>query len=120
MPDPLSLPEAGPSGKRRSLAKKHKLLYAPLSDIESVLVDADAVYIDIAQHKIQFSDAAGMDAVRHIIVISKHCNFVIIIGEVADDKALGEGVQMVRAMQKGGVSLDERAGGDLRLLAGEV
>lgn len=32
---------------RRSLSEKHKLIYAPMSDVGGVMYDKDAVYIDV-------------------------------------------------------------------------
>lgn len=119
MPDPLPLPEEGPSGKRRSLAKKHKLLYAPLSDIESVLVDADAVYIDIPENQMQFSDVDGiLIFFKNFSIFGRNFN-IFFVGKINNDDA-GDGVKMVKELQKGGISLDDRAGGEMRLFADQV
>ena len=54
LPDPCPTPyfqqvqaQVEPSKKRRRLGEKQKLIYAPMSDVGGVLVDKDAVYIDI-------------------------------------------------------------------------
>ena len=44
--DQISAKMSGKSGRRR-LGEKQKLLFAPMSDVGGVLVDKDAVYIDI-------------------------------------------------------------------------
>jgi ribosome biogenesis protein BMS1 len=53
LPDPCPTPymdqqiaKASGKGARRRLGEKHKLLFAPMSDVGGVLVDKDAVYID--------------------------------------------------------------------------
>ena len=52
LPDPCPLPDAT---KRRSLNEKEKVLYAPLADVGEILYDKDAVYINIPDHKVQYS-----------------------------------------------------------------
>lgn len=54
LPDPCPTPfmdqqiaKASGKGSRRKLGEKQKLLFAPMSDVGGVLVDKDAVYIDI-------------------------------------------------------------------------
>lgn len=54
LPDPCPTPfqekkaeEIAGKPKRRRLGEKQKILYAPMSDVGGVLVDKDAVYIDI-------------------------------------------------------------------------
>ncbi|CAG8503303.1 7604_t:CDS:10, partial [Diversispora eburnea] len=44
LPDPCPLPD---NKIRRSLSEKHKLIYAPMSDVGGVMYDKDAVYIDV-------------------------------------------------------------------------
>ena len=52
LPDPCPLPDVT---KRRSLNEKEKVLYAPLADVGEILYDKDAVYINIPDHKVQYS-----------------------------------------------------------------
>ena len=49
LPDPVPLPETDPDARKRarSLNAKETLLYAPLSNIGSVTMDRDAVYINL-------------------------------------------------------------------------
>ncbi|EGP83848.1 uncharacterized protein MYCGRDRAFT_101428 [Zymoseptoria tritici IPO323] len=54
LPDPCPTPQflqaqekAEGTKKRRRLGEKQKLIYAPMSDVGGVLVDKDAVYIDV-------------------------------------------------------------------------
>ncbi|KAJ3364919.1 Glycoside hydrolase 2 (Mannanase, beta-galactosidase) [Allomyces arbusculus] len=43
VPDPCPLPES----QRKSLSEKHKLIYAPMSDVGGVMYDKDAIYIHV-------------------------------------------------------------------------
>lgn len=57
LPDPCPTPNAikieekngDPVKRRRRLDDKQKMIYAPMSDVGGVLVDKDAVYIDVGQ-----------------------------------------------------------------------
>ncbi|RDY12662.1 bms1 [Mucuna pruriens] len=53
LPDPCPLPSAA---KRKGLRDKEKLFYAPMSGIGDLLYDKDAVYININDHLVQFSN----------------------------------------------------------------
>ena len=99
--DPLPLPEKREDGKRGSLGKRHKMLYAPMSDIESVLIDSDAVYIDIPEHHIAYSAVDGAPK--------------------RTDEELGEGERMVRKLQNTETALDDKlAASSMQLLRGSV
>lgn len=52
LPDPCPLPS---QLKKRSLNERERLIYAPMSDVGSLLYDKDAMYIDIPDWKVQFS-----------------------------------------------------------------
>lgn len=63
LPDPCPTPQflqnqekAEGSKKRRRLGEKQKLIYAPMSDVGGVLVDKDAVYIDIKSNTFDRDD----------------------------------------------------------------
>ncbi|KAJ6818124.1 ribosome biogenesis protein BMS1-like protein isoform X2 [Iris pallida] len=58
--DPCPLPSAA---KKRGLRDKEKLFYAPMSGLGDLLYDKDAVYININDHLVQFSnvDDNGME-----------------------------------------------------------
>jgi ribosome biogenesis protein BMS1 len=43
LPDPCPIPDR----ERKTLNDKHKLLYAPMSDVAGILYDKDAVYINV-------------------------------------------------------------------------
>ena len=98
LPDPCPTPYmdqavakvAGRSGRRR-LGEKQKLLFAPMSDVGGVLVDKDAVYIDI-----------------------KTSNFDPDAGN-GEERGLGE--QMVVSLQAGRRLLGEAENG-MRLFSG--
>jgi ribosome biogenesis protein BMS1 len=46
LPDPCPLPDK----VRRSLSERHKVIYAPMSNVGGVMYDKDAVYIDIPRN----------------------------------------------------------------------
>eukprot|EP00520_Triparma_pacifica_P003567 CAMPEP_0118637182 /NCGR_PEP_ID=MMETSP0785-20121206/3017_1 /TAXON_ID=91992 /ORGANISM="Bolidomonas pacifica, Strain CCMP 1866" /LENGTH=512 /DNA_ID=CAMNT_0006528353 /DNA_START=150 /DNA_END=1685 /DNA_ORIENTATION=+ len=46
LPDPCPFPS---KGKEQSLSKKDTLLYAPLSNVGNVMVDKDAVYVEVGK-----------------------------------------------------------------------
>lgn len=46
LPDPCPTPQME---KRRSLNKRERLIYAPMSGVGGIVYDKDAVYIDIAK-----------------------------------------------------------------------
>ncbi|TPX62266.1 hypothetical protein PhCBS80983_g00497 [Powellomyces hirtus] len=52
LPDPCPKPEK----VRKTLSDKHKLIYAPMSDVSGILYDKDAVYINVPGH---FSKRGG-------------------------------------------------------------
>ncbi|KFK23541.1 hypothetical protein AALP_AAs66918U000300 [Arabis alpina] len=51
--DPCPLPS---KKKKRGLGDKDKLFYAPMSGIDGLLYDKDAVYVEINDHLVQYSD----------------------------------------------------------------
>ena len=64
LPDPCPTPyqdqalaKATGQSKRKRLGEKQKLLYAPMSDVGGVLVDKDAVYIDVKSNTFNKDDA---------------------------------------------------------------
>ncbi|CCX31790.1 hypothetical protein FPQ18DRAFT_274378 [Pyronema domesticum] len=62
LPDPCPTPyrtQAEGKGKRR-LGEKQKLLYAPMSDVGGVLVDKDAVYINVPSQSFKEGEEQGM------------------------------------------------------------
>lgn len=118
--DPCPLKSEPKEGvKRRSLNEKEKLLYAPMSDVGDVLYDADATYINLHDKHIHFSRAADIVAEEDMEdpdapkkewkpVYDKWGNVLnkpkakfdaatMIPSE--DASQLGEGQQIVRAMQ---------------------
>lgn len=53
LPDPCPLPSAA---KKKGLRDKEKLFYAPMSGLGDLLYDKDAIYVDINDHFVQFSN----------------------------------------------------------------
>ena len=47
--DPCSLPE---HAKKRSLNEKERAVYAPMTDLGGIMLDKDAVYIDLPDWKV--------------------------------------------------------------------
>ena len=46
LPDPCPLPD-GDKKFKRSISEKHRLIYAPMSDLAGIIYDKDAIYIDM-------------------------------------------------------------------------
>lgn len=85
--DPCPLPSAA---KKRGLRDKEKLFYAPMSGLGDLLYDKDAVYININDHLVQFSNTDDNDASRK------------------KGKGNDVGVDLVKTLQKTKYSLDEK------------
>eukprot|EP00798_Chlamydomonas_sp_ICE-L_P024732 gene24732-10368_t len=64
LPDPCPLPD---SVRKRGLSQKEKVLYAPMADVGGLLYDKDAVYIDIPDWKVQFSNRQGAETTGCVI-----------------------------------------------------
>lgn len=45
-----------PAARRRSLNDRERLIYAPMADVGRLLFDKDAVYVEIPDHKVAFTD----------------------------------------------------------------
>jgi len=69
----------------RTLAERHRLVYAPGSDVGSITVDSEGMYITVAQHEVGFTKKDGE----------------------AEGDSLPEAVRLVRALQSGEASLDK-------------
>ncbi|XP_026406798.1 ribosome biogenesis protein BMS1 homolog [Papaver somniferum] len=86
--DPCPLPSAA---KKKGLRDKERLFYAPMSGLGDLLYDKDAVYIEIPDHAVQFSnvDDANGKAVRK-----------------GNDRDVGE--ELVKSLQDTKYSIDEK------------
>ncbi|KAI3983961.1 hypothetical protein MKX01_035088, partial [Papaver californicum] len=86
--DPCPLPSAA---KKKGLRDKERLFYAPMSGLGDLLYDKDAVYIEIPDHAVQFSnvDDANEKAVRK-----------------GNDRDVGE--ELVKSLQDTKYSIDEK------------
>jgi len=49
--------EKAKPARRRSLNDRERLIYAPMADVGRLLFDKDAVYVEIPDHKVAFTDA---------------------------------------------------------------
>ncbi|KAL6660092.1 hypothetical protein ACP70R_002214 [Stipagrostis hirtigluma subsp. patula] len=85
--DPCPLPSAA---KKRGLRDKEKLFYAPMSGLGDLLYDKDAVYININDHLVQFSQTDDNDAPKKL------------------GKRRDVGVDLVKTLQNTRYSLDEK------------
>lgn len=102
LPDPCPTPHmdqqiAKASGKssRRRLGDKQKLLFAPMSDVGGVLVDKDAVYIDVRTSTFdRDSDEEEDDENRGL-------GEQLVVGLQGERKLLGEADQGVRLFSGG-------------------
>lgn len=99
LPDPCPTPfmdqaVAKASGKtgRRRLGEKQKLLFAPMSDVGGVLVDRDAVYVDVK------TSTFDKDAPEHE---DRGLGEQMVIGLQSGRRLLGEAVNGVRLFSDG-------------------
>lgn len=103
LPDPCPTPfmdqqiqKATGKSKARKLGEKQKLLFAPMSDVGGVLVDKDAVYIDVKSNTFdRDSDEDSGDEERR--GLGEH----LVVGLQGDRKLLGEADQGVRLFRGG-------------------
>ncbi|KAJ2611996.1 Glycoside hydrolase 2 (Mannanase, beta-galactosidase) [Coemansia sp. RSA 1365] len=84
LPDPCPIPDK----ERKRLDERHKLVYAPMSEINGVMYDKDAVYIDVKK--------------------SRH----------EEKAEAGEGERMLGELQKVGTISDRLAGEQFNLFSG--
>lgn len=102
LPDPCPTPfmdqqiaKASGKGSRRKLGEKQKLLFAPMSDVGGVLVDKDAVYIDIKTNTFhRDSDEEEEDESRGL-------GEQLVVGLQGERRLLGEADQGVRLFRGG-------------------
>ncbi|XP_010242134.1 PREDICTED: ribosome biogenesis protein BMS1 homolog [Nelumbo nucifera] len=84
--DPCPLPSAA---KKKGLREKEKLFYAPMSGLGDLLYDKDAVYININDHLVQFSNVDENGVARK-----------------GKERDVGE--VLVKSLQKTKYSIDEK------------
>ena len=101
--DPCPLPD---KTKARKLGEKQKLLYAPMSDIGDIIMDADAMYIEIPDAHVRFSEKEGKDAMKAVGPQIKGGEGLIRSVEEGDEE--GEGQSMVKSLQRTQMAIDER------------
>ncbi|KAH9611759.1 hypothetical protein KSS87_009023 [Heliosperma pusillum] len=95
--DPCPLPSAA---KKKGLRDKEKLFYAPMSGVGDLIYDKDAVYFNINDHLVQFSEGAEN-------------------GSYAQKGKIDIGVEMVKSLQKVKNPIDEQLQeGQLKLFSG--
>ncbi|PKY01590.1 DUF663-domain-containing protein [Aspergillus campestris IBT 28561] len=102
LPDPCPTPfmdqqlakEGGKASKRR-LGEKSKLLFAPMSDVGGVLVDKDAVYIDVKTNNFERNEYDSDDEDRGL-------GEQMVLGLQGERKLLGEADGGVRLFSGGG------------------
>jgi len=96
LPDPCPLPS---QRKKRSLNERERLIYCPMSDVGGLLYDKDAMYIDLPDWKVAFSQSGA--------------------AQLPEPGSIGEGEAMVRDLQAIKVGLDEKLeASKIRLFAG--
>lgn len=112
LPDPCPTPfmdqqiaKASGKGARRKLGEKQKLLFAPMSDVGGVLVDKDAVYIDVKTNTFnRDSDDEDDDEGRGL-------GEQLVVGLQGERRLLGEADQGVRLF-RGGEAIAQADEGD--------
>ncbi|CDH50760.1 gtp binding protein [Lichtheimia corymbifera JMRC:FSU:9682] len=104
LPDPCALPDK----ERKRLDEKHKLIYAPMSDVGGVMYDKDAVYINVPGHFTKKSALAPAE--RQEGAEEEH-----------DDTPAGPGEKMVMDLQDAQDTLAARlADSELRIFSGSA
>ncbi len=104
LPDPCPTPSmdqalakaSGKSGRRR-LGEKQKVLFAPMSDVGGVLVDKDAVYIDIKTSSFDKDATNGEE---------RGLGEQMVVGLQSERRMLGEADDGVRLFTGGGLLID--------------
>ena len=105
LPDPCPTPfmdqaiakASGKAGRRR-LGEKQKVLFAPMSDVGGVLVDKDAVYIDVKTSTFD-KDAVGGE--------ERGLGEQMVVGLQSERRLLGEAEDGVRLFTGGGLLKDD-------------
>eukprot|EP00026_Physarum_polycephalum_P001142 Phypoly_transcript_01143.p1 GENE.Phypoly_transcript_01143~~Phypoly_transcript_01143.p1 ORF type:complete len:1209 (+),score=274.43 Phypoly_transcript_01143:529-3627(+) len=82
--DPCPPPSRATNEKQRKLDTKQKIIYAPMSDINNIIYDKDAIYIDIQKPNLNFTDVEGEESTQ------------------------GPGEKMVRQLHAAKVGIDEK------------
>nr|OQO26142.1 hypothetical protein B0A51_07568 [Rachicladosporium sp. CCFEE 5018] len=98
LPDPCPTPyfeeaqvKAGAAKKRRRLGEKQKIIYAPMSDVGGVLVDKDAVYIDVKSNTFDADDDE----------VERGFGEQMMVGLQAERRLLGEDERGISLFEKG-------------------
>ncbi|KAL4874664.1 hypothetical protein BJY04DRAFT_10480 [Aspergillus karnatakaensis] len=100
LPDPCPTPymdqqiQKSTGKAKRRLGEKQKLLFAPMSDVGGVLVDKDAVYIDVKTSNFNAEDEEERDPDRGL-------GEQLVIGLQGERKLLGEADSGVRLFRGG-------------------
>lgn len=99
LPDPCPTPyfqqaqeKAEGTKKRRRLGEKQKIIYAPMSDVGGVLVDKDAVYIDVKSNTFDLEDENAERGLGEQMVV----------GLQSERKMLGEDDRGITLFNNGG------------------
>lgn len=109
LPDPCPTPfmdqalakASGKSGRRR-LGEKQKVLFAPMSDVGGVLVDKDAVYIDVKTSNFDKDATNGEE---------RGLGEQMVVGLQSERRMLGEADHGVRLFTGGGMLKDGEISG---------
>lgn len=105
LPDPCPTPfmdqaiakASGKAGRRR-LGEKQKVLFAPMADVGGVLVDKDAVYIDVKTSNFDKDAARGEE---------RGLGEQMVVGLQSERRLLGEAEDGVRLFTGGGMLKDD-------------
>lgn len=108
LPDPCPTPfmdqaiakASGKAGRRR-LGEKQKVLYAPMSDVGGVLVDKDAVYIDVKTSNFDKNATGGE---------KRGLGEQMVVGLQSERRLLGEAEVGVRLLTGGAMLRDDMNG----------
>lgn len=117
IPDPCPLPEKESElAARRSLKRKDTVLYAPMANMGNVMLDRDAVYINLPSKGVNFTSSTALDGVA----AGTTGHFEGDSAVAADVTSRASGVSLVRTLQHlhEGVGEQLDGGGGLQLVRG--
>ncbi|KAI8066686.1 hypothetical protein BC940DRAFT_333994 [Gongronella butleri] len=114
LPDPCALPDK----ERKRLDEKHKLIYAPMSDIGGVMYDKDAVYINVPGNFTKKSALAPVAQDENEADDAENAEKTTIAPPQYDDTPAGPGERMVMDLQDAQDTLDAQlADSELRIFS---
>lgn len=104
LPDPCPLPETDKKYKK-SLSEKHRMIYAPMSDLAGIIYDKDAIYVDMP------TDNRRKDLERN----KNNRNDKEHDDEEESENDSDEGGMMMKSLRKNTTAIIEKSIGDMNI-----